>query len=185
VIQLDSSTEKEKSEKEDFLLDDGTFITGTLMWYSAICEREVWLMSRNITPDAEDQTLDFGRAIHETSYRESKKEIEMEGIKFDIIKERDHVVCEIKTSSRYIESAKLQLLYYLYRLKAEGYEFRGEILIPKEKKVVYVDLNEQEEKEIRDSLSRIKRIVRLETPPPARFIPFCRRCAYKYFCWSE
>lgn len=174
-----------RKSKNEFLLDDGTFVTGTLVWYSAICEREVWLMSRNITPDSEDQSLDFGRAIHDVHYRYDKKEVEMEGIKLDIVKEKQHVVCEVKTSSRYIESAELQLLYYLYRLRIEGYEFSGKILIPKEKKVLNVEFNEEGEKKIKDALMKIKDIARLEAPPRAKFIPFCRKCAYRYFCWSE
>jgi CRISPR-associated exonuclease Cas4 len=175
----------EEDIDEELKLYDGSYITGTLVWYSAICEREVWLMSRNITPDSEDQSLQVGRAIHQTTYSYSKKEIEMNGIKIDLIKETEHLVCEIKTSSRYIEPAKLQLLYYLYRLKLEGYNFEGKILVPKEKKNIFVRLDEQEELRLRDALFKIKRITRLDTPPEAKFIPFCRKCAYRYFCWSE
>jgi CRISPR-associated exonuclease Cas4 len=170
---------------DDIKLDDGSLITGTLVWFSAICERETWLMSKNITPDSEDESLQIGRAVHETTYNESKKEIEMDGIKIDIIREREHVVCEVKTSSRFLEPAKLQLLYYLYRLKIEGYDFEGKILIPREKKTIEVRLDDEEEQRVRDALIKIRRIANLETPPEARLIPFCRRCAYRYFCWSE
>jgi len=166
-------------------LDDGSLITGTLVWYSAICDRETWLMSKNITPDSEDESLQVGRAVHETTYNESKKEIEMDGMKIDVIREKEHVVCEVKTSSRYLEPARLQLLYYLYRLKTEGFDFEGKILIPREKKTVEVRLDYQAELRIRKALVRIRQIASLETPPEARFIPFCRRCAYRYFCWSE
>lgn len=170
---------------DELKLDDGSYITGTLVWYSVICEREVWLMSRNITPDFDDESLQVGRAVHETTYIEAKKEIQMDGIRIDLIKEKEHVVCEIKTSSKYIESAKLQLLYYLYRLKLEGHEFQGKILIPKERNTVNVHLSEQEEYRLKETLSRIKSITRLETPPEPVFISYCRRCAYRYFCWSE
>ena len=51
-------------------------VNGTLMWYYAICSREVWLMSRNIIPDQKDTNIEIGKFIHETSYERSKKEIE-------------------------------------------------------------------------------------------------------------
>lgn len=179
------SSDSNNDDRDTFILDDGSFITGTLVWYSAICDREVWLMSRNITPDSEDQSLDIGRALHETSYRDAKKEITMEGIKFDIVKEKEHIICEMKTSSRFLESAKLQLLYYLYRLKVEGYEFTGKILVPEEKKSIVVELNDDGERKLREALTKIKDITKLDSPPKPKFIPFCRRCAYRYFCWSE
>lgn len=169
-----------------YLLDDGRIITGTLVWYSTICHREVWLMSRDITPDEEDPLLDLGRAIHETSYEEiKKKEILLEGIKIDIIKERDDkkVVCEVKSSSRYIKASVLQLCYYIYRLEEIGIEAVGEVVIPKEKKRIAVRLESNRE-ELLSQLSLIRRITAMDRPPEPVFIPFCRRCAYRYFCWS-
>lgn len=182
---MHTSFHKKQDPRELFTLNDGSFITGTLVWYSAICEREVWLMSKNITPDSEDQSLDIGRAIHETSYHNEGKEVELEGVKFDIVKEKEHVVCEIKTTSKFIDSARLQLLYYLYRLKAEGYEFSGQILVPKERKTIKVQLDQHGEQLLKETFAKIKEITKLDRPPKPKFIPFCRRCAYRYFCWSE
>jgi CRISPR-associated exonuclease Cas4 len=41
-------------------------VNGTLVWYYSICKREVWLMSRNISPDQRDTNIDIGRFIHES-----------------------------------------------------------------------------------------------------------------------
>ncbi|MEM2227071.1 MAG: Dna2/Cas4 domain-containing protein [Candidatus Bathyarchaeia archaeon] len=59
----------------------------------------------------------------------------------------------------------------------------GEILIPKERKRVRVSLDEDGERELLNALNEIKVIIGLEKPPEPKRIPFCRRCAYRDFCW--
>ncbi len=168
-----------------YRLDDGSIITGTLVWYSAICKREVWLMAKNITPDEEDPLLDRGRAIHETSYKQFRKELQLEGMKIDLIKYKDKVICEVKTSSKFIKAARLQLLYYLYRLSSDGLEVEGEILIPLEKKKMKVRLDEEGKNELNSALMDIRSILSSDKPPLPNFIPYCKSCAYRYFCWSD
>ena len=176
------------SNKSIYTLDDGKIITGTMVWYSMVCIREVWLMSRDITPDQDDPLLDIGRAIHESTYDYvDKKEITLDGIKIDMIIDasKDIIICEIKSSSRYIRASSIQLLYYLYRLEEElGIHAEGSIMIPKEKKRIKIVLTESNKKEVENQLSLIKTIVKMNKPPQAEFILYCRSCAYRYFCWS-
>ncbi len=169
---------------ELYRLDDGKLITGTLVWYAMICKREVWFMSKEITPDQDDPLLDIGRAVHETSYEQYTKEVKLEGIKIDIVKYKDSMICEIKTSSKFIHAARMQLLYYIYRLSESGIDVEGEILIPRERKKVKVSLDERSKEELINILNEIRNTASLPKPPSALFIPYCRRCAYRYFCWS-
>lgn len=166
-----------------YVIEDEKYITGTLIWYYFICKREVWLMGHEITPDQEYYLLDIGRAVHETSYNRFMKEVKIEGAKFDIYKKKSKVLCEIKTSSKFLEAAKHQLLYYLYRLRKMGIEARGEILVPKEKKKLTVELDDVGEKTILNILEDIKDILKSEKPPEPIRTKFCRRCSYKDFCW--
>ncbi|MEM2614141.1 MAG: CRISPR-associated protein Cas4 [Nitrososphaerota archaeon] len=167
-----------------YILRSGKYITGTLVWYYFICKREVWLMGHEITPDEDASVLDFGRAVHEVFYRKTVKEISIEGIKIDLFKKAERAVCEVKTSSKFIEAARFQLLYYLFRLKEYGVDATGLILIPMEKKKITVKLNEEAEQVLLKVLSQIKEIVEMDLPPPPVRIPYCRKCAYKEFCWS-
>jgi len=161
-------------------------ITGTLVWYYAICKREVWLMSHAITPDQNHQALDFGRAIHEIYYRTMKKEVKMEGIKIDVIKGgKESIICEVKTSSKFLEAARLQLAYYLYRLEEAGVKVRGEILVPREKRRIKLTLNEETRRKIKNILKEIVEICSKPLPPPPAKIPFCKKCAYSDFCWGD
>jgi len=140
-------------------------------------------MSRELAPDQDFIPLEIGRAIHEIYYERDRKELSFEGIKLDVVKRKRKMVFEIKTSSRFLQAAKFQLLYYLYRLEEMGVKMQGEIRIPKEKKRIPVSLNEENKKELLKVLSEIRRIVKMESPPRPVKTHYCRRCAYKEFCW--
>lgn len=177
-------TQKPDTEETPYILQSGRPITGTLVWYYYICEREVWLMGREITPDEDHGALDMGRAIHEIYYQRLKREVALDGIRIDVIKGKSKTVCEVKTSSKYLESAKMQLAYYLYRLKEAGIDMTGEILIPKEKKKIEINLTSELKEKLLGALKQIRNIIEKEVPPQPKKCPFCRNCAYKDMCWS-
>ncbi|MDP7982396.1 MAG: CRISPR-associated protein Cas4 [Conexivisphaera sp.] len=167
---------------ESLRLSDGTLVTGTLIWYSEVCDREVWFISRGITPDPEDRRLDEGRALHEASYPGRRKEVSMEGMVLDVVS--GNTVGEMKLSSRHMGAARLQLLYYLYRLKLQGLSARGEILVPRERRREEVVLDGASEAELMRAIEKVKGIVAMDAPPPPRRGRFCRGCAYRYLCWG-
>jgi len=160
--------------------------TGTLIWYYYICHREVWLMARQITPWQENPFIEIGRLISEESYQRERKEIHLENIVIDLLKtEGENVVIgEVKKSSRFEKSARMQLAYYLWRLKQLGIYATGQLLFPKEKKKVTVTLTEEIENELSNAQKQIKSIIQMETPPSLKKIKFCSKCGYKEFCWS-
>ncbi|MEO0295112.1 MAG: CRISPR-associated protein Cas4 [candidate division WOR-3 bacterium] len=161
-------------------------ITSTLIWYYFICKREVWLMGHEITPFQDDPFLEIGRILHSEVYKREKKEIETEGMKFDIIKLREGsiVIAEIKKSSKFLESAEMQLCFYLYNLKKIGIEAKGEIVIPKEKKKIEVELDRERVLKLEKAIVEIKEILKMEKPPEIRKVKFCKNCAYREFCFS-
>lgn len=161
-------------------------VTGTLVWYYCICKREVWLMARRLTPDEDDTNIDIGRFIHQNTYSREKKEIDLGNAKLDLIHNENGelVVGEVKKSSRFLESAKTQLLFYLLQLKEMGIEARGELLIPMEKKKYAIELNKESEQHIVTIISDIERIANDMNAPPAKKTKWCRNCAYSEFCWA-
>lgn len=161
-------------------------ITGTLIWYYYICNREVWLMARELNPDEDNPFLELGRFLSEESYQREKKEIEIGNMKIDLLKKGSSriVVGEVKKSSRFENSAKMQLAFYLYRLKQAGVEAIGELLIPKEKKRIPVVLGDKTEAELEEAMGSIGKIISGETPPEPKKIRFCTKCAYREFCWA-
>ena len=161
-------------------------VSGTLMWYYFVCKREVWLMSREVTPFEENDLLEIGRLIHEDSYKREKKEVDLFSMKIDVLRKTNGrlLIGEMKKSSSYLMPARMQLLFYLYRLKEMGISAEGELLVPKERKKEKVILSEEAEKKVKNAISDIQKIIALETPPPAVKTHFCNKCAYKDFCFA-
>ncbi|WP_460181174.1 CRISPR-associated protein Cas4 [Thermodesulfovibrio sp. TK110] len=164
----------------------------TLIWYYYICPREVWLMSRQLEPYQANPFIEIGRLLSEEAYKRERKEIMLQtpeqagGMVIDLLKAEgeDVVVGEIKKSSRFEKSARMQLAYYLMRLKKLGIHAKGILLFPKEKKKIEVTLTEKLEHELIEAQKEIKRIIALPMPPEAKMIKFCKKCGYQEFCWS-
>ena len=143
-------------------------------------------MVHQLEPDEDDENILIGRIIGEHSYKREKKEIDLGNVKFDLMRTENGevVVGEIKKSSRFIESASKQLLYYLLQLKRMGIDARGELLIPEERKKIDVSLDENSEKEILEAVREIEQIAVADCPPKPVRGKYCRKCAYSEFCWA-
>jgi CRISPR-associated exonuclease Cas4 len=161
-------------------------VTGTLVWYYFVCKREVWLMSREVTPFEEDDLLEIGRLIHEDSYKREKKEVDIFSMRIDVLRKQNGrlLVGEMKKSSAYLLPAKMQLLFYLYKLHKMGIFADGELLVPKECKKEKVILTDDATHKLESAIEDICRIIALETPPPAVKTRFCSKCAYRDFCFA-
>ena len=149
-----------EKELSDFIAN------GTLIWYYYICKREVWLIAHGIEPPQENEFISIGRLIHEEYYRKFKKELLVDNkIKIDVLEGRK-VIGEIKKSSKYLESAKMQLAFYLYYLKTvKGERLEGELLIPEERKRIRVKLTTELEKEVERAVWEIERTFHLQKEP--------------------
>lgn len=143
-------------------------------------------MSRQIIPDQDHPFLEIGRLIDNDSYERDRKKIELEDIVIDLIKikEDNVVIGEVKKSSSAEESARIQLAYYLYRLKEVGVIANGVLLFPKEKKRISVELTSDLETELLKIINEIEITIKSDLPPPSRRIKYCTNCAYREFCWS-
>lgn len=162
-------------------------VNGTMIWYYYICHRQVWLIAHHITPDEDDSNIRLGRHISEQAYQRDRKEINLGHVKLDIISNaRDGgvVVAEVKKSSRYLQSARMQLLLYLQELESKGVPASGELRIPEERRRMPVQLGHEEREELDRAKRDVLRIVYLPRPPEAKKIQRCKSCAYREFCWA-
>lgn len=162
-------------------------ITGTHIWYFYCCPREVWLMLHQVNPDEDDPNMDLGRFIHEMTYgRDKSKEISLGNIRLDIVRQDKEgmVIGEVKKSSKYLQSARMQLGFYLLELKERGIDAKGELLFPKEKRKEEVILTKGMEQELLDTMDSIRQLAKESRPPRAQKIGLCKNCAYKEFCWA-
>jgi CRISPR-associated exonuclease Cas4 len=159
-------------------------ITGTEFNYFHICHRKLWLFSHDIEMEQESDSVFIGKLIHEHSYPREKKEMLIDGVlKIDFL--TDEAVHEVKKSNRMERSHKAQLLYYIYCLRRKGVDIRkGIINYPKQKRTTEVELTEEDESDIEDTLEKIKDVKAMDQPPPALNSRICRRCGYEEFCYA-
>lgn len=161
------------------------YLSGSLINAYFICRRKCWLFAHEFLPDSENDLLEIGKLITQTTFHRDKKEIEIVGMKIDLLRKRDEhlLVGEIKKSSKGIKAAIMQLAFYLYNLKKKGINLKGEVLIPKEKKRICIELEGELEEKVKEAIEKVKEIIVRDTPPQPVKILFCRRCAYREFCW--
>ncbi|WP_027726495.1 CRISPR-associated protein Cas4 [Tuberibacillus calidus] len=162
-------------------------VTGTHIWYFFICRRELWLIIHQIAADQDDENLDIGRFISENRYQKDKKEMVIGNIKVDRVRKQGQqlIIGEVKKSSRFKESARYQLLFYLDTLKEMGIEAKGELLFPEERRREVVEWTPEAKEKLDEAIQEIRRIARQPVPPPPKKINFCRKCAYREYCWAE
>lgn len=157
--------------------------TGTQINYYFVCHRKLWLFTRDIRFEDENEYVQLGRLIDENSYKRNKKQIEIGNIKIDFIDQKG-IIHEIKKSDRIEKAHIYQLKYYIRTLREMGVEdITGEIDYPKLKKRETVIWEEADEAEFETIFSSIRDILGEKKPPAVINKPFCKKCAYYEFCY--
>lgn len=161
-------------------------VNGTLIWYYTICPRQAWLIARQMTPDENDDNVVLGRFLHEKTYNRDRHEVLVGNIKIDLVRgaRGEVVIGEIKKSSHARESARLQLLYYLYVLKGYGLDLKGVLLFPLEKQREEIVLDAAGVEAVERAVAGVCAVVAQPFPPPPVKIKWCRPCAYAEYCWA-
>ena len=161
-------------------------ISGSLIQAFVICPRKAWLLARQITGNQYNEFLAIGRILTEETYKREKKEILVDGNKIDVIKAKGGLLTliETKKSSKMLEASKMQLLNYLYSFSQKGYSVKGEIRIPKEKKIIPVEFGDKEKVIIENLHKEITILIEYEKSPEKKRIGACKNCSYAEFCWS-
>lgn len=158
-------------------------ITGIIFYYYFVCKRKLWLFSKDISFEEENENVILGKLLDESSYSKEEKHIMIdETINIDFLK-RWEVLHEVKKSKNIEEASIWQVKYYLYFLKNKNIDVKkGIIDYPKIKEIQEVTLEQDDIKEIENVLEEIKVILTLESPPAFKKLPICKSCAYFEYC---
>ena len=157
--------------------------TGTQINYYFICKRKLWLFSKNIRFENDNEYVQLGRLIDETSYKRAKKQIEIGNIKIDFI-DNEGVIHEVKKSNKIKRAHIFQVKYYLLTLKNMGVDrISGEIDYPKLKRKESVNLEEGDIEKFDLIFKEIKKLLDHPAPPPVSKMKICTKCAYYEFCF--
>ncbi|MCX7589778.1 MAG: CRISPR-associated protein Cas4 [Patescibacteria group bacterium] len=162
---------------------ENIIITGVQIAYYITCLRKLWLFSKNISMEHTSEFVEIGKLIHDNSYKRKKKEINLDGIKIDLIEAKKGIIHEIKKSKALEESHIWQLKYYLYYFKKLGINLDGIIDYPKLRKREHVILKEEDANKIEDILNNIKNIISEKKLPPTINKKYCKKCSYYELCY--
>ncbi len=143
-------------------------------------------MARELNPDQDNTFLEIGRIIEDNFYKRDSKSLDIANMKIDLIRKngRNILIGEVKKSSRFEKPSIMQLSFYLLKLKENGVNAKGEILIPKERKRISVELTNELETELKQTINEIEKIIVEDIIPNKEKIRFCTHCAYREFCWA-
>lgn len=161
-------------------------LTGTLINYYFHCKRQCWLLGNRINLEDNSEDVRIGRVLHEIRADGCKnRELAIENVKIDKLT-KDYLV-EIKKSDSDIKATKWQVLLYLKILKEKGLDRKGKIeFIEKnktDKKIVFIDLNEENEKELKNIESKIFNLINNDITPSPDLKKGCKKCAYYEYCF--
>ena len=161
-------------------------INGTLKNYYFHCKRQCYLHGNRLNLEDNSEQVKIGKAIHEEKAAESKNtELAIDNIRLDKLT-RDYLT-EIKKSDADVEAARWQLLYYLKVLKTKGIIRKGRLeFVEKnktDKKTVYVELTEDNEKQLEVYIKEIENLIQQDNVPECLNKPKCKKCAYYEYCY--
>lgn len=159
-------------------------ITGMQVYYYFVCKKKLWYFSHEISMESNNENVELGKILDETSYKNKHKHIMIDDtISIDFLSEHN-ILHEVKKSRKIEEASIWQVKYYLYFLKKRGVEnFRGKIDYPLLKQSKMIELTESDEKQMEEILNEIIDIISLDLPPKAEHKNFCKSCAYYEFCF--
>lgn len=158
-------------------------ITGTMVAYSYLCSRKLWLFANEITLEDESENVAIGKLIDEETYSREDKHIMVDGVaNIDFI--RHNVVYEVKKSDAQLEMAENQVKYYLYLLRKRGVDIsEGLINVPSKKATYPVKFDQADEEKIEARLEDINKIIFSDQVPPIPAKAPCKKCAYYEYCY--
>lgn len=162
-------------------------ISGEQINYYFVCKTKLWLFSHHIEMEQNSDLVYFGKYLDKNTYTRNKHDFIIDNkIQIDFIKTNNSIeLHEIKKSQMLERAHEFQLLYYIYYLKKEKgiKNIIGYLNYPTIRKTIKIELTEDKEKELKDILNDINKIIESTIPKPKKS-RICRKCAYFEFCFA-
>jgi CRISPR-associated exonuclease Cas4 len=159
-------------------------VGGVHIKYLHHCPRQLWLYARGIRPEHLSERVQFGEAVHETSYERSK-EVDLGAARLDHL-DGAAWVHEIKSSPAATIADQAQAIHYCLRLREIGVDAQGAILhYPKTRRTVRIPYTPERAAEAREDVKAV--VVTVSEPESPARLPRsrCRGCGYADYCWTD
>lgn len=160
---------------------------GQHFYYLESCKRQLWLYLQQINLAGGHEPVELGKFIHEETYKNEKKEIQIGGFKIDFI-HKDGYVHETKSSKTIKSKHQSQPLFYAYYLRyVMGFEHiqGAKIHYPLLNRVETIPLDQSAKAMIENKIDQILQIAKEEQMPDVHLNKsLCVKCAYYEFCYA-
>ena len=162
-------------------------ITGTVINYYFHCKGQCYLFANKINLEDNSEDVRIGRVLHEIKSKDGKNtEIKYEDMVVD--KVTANYVEEYKKSDSDTEAAKMQLLFYLKKLRDKGIYKKGRLIYNEKnnkenKKSEIVELNDKNIEKLNNCIKEIEMLINGNTVPDVEKENKCKRCAYYEYCY--
>ncbi|WDV44539.1 CRISPR-associated protein Cas4 [Clostridiaceae bacterium M8S5] len=159
-------------------------ISGMMIYYYIVCKRKLWYFYNQIQMEANNENVQIGKVLDENTYKREEKHINIDDvISIDYIKDKG-ILHEVKKSKKIEEAGIMQVKYYIYYLKEKGvYNLKGKIDYPLLKESIDIELTEEDEEYIKETIKDILQIVSNPIPPMLDKKNICKKCAYFELCY--
>lgn len=162
-------------------------ITGTIINYYFHCKRQCYLFANRVNLEDNSEDVRIGRVLHEIRAKDNKNtEIKYENIVLDKVSSK--YIEEYKKSDADPEAARMQLIFYLKKLKDKGIKKEGKLIYAQKNKkdgnkTEIVKLDDNNISKLNKCIENIEKLINQEKVPDVQKNKKCRKCAYYDYCY--
>jgi CRISPR-associated exonuclease Cas4 len=164
--------------------DNDDEIGGVHIKYLLHCPRQLWLYSHGYRPEARNESVAFGEAVDDSTYRRHG-EVDLGAAKIDWIT-RGAVVHETKSSRAPSPQHEAQILHYCLLLARRGVTVHGGVVhYPLIRRTTKVTWDAPARRTAEATEARARQIIGAAAPDPRLPRTLCRGCSYQDYCWGD
>ncbi len=160
-------------------------ITGTEINYLHVCHRKLWLFHNGIRPEFENDLVQLGRLLQDTSYPREEKDIPIGTIGVvDWADWKNGIIHETKRGKTPGAGDEAQVGYYMWYLNAQGLAIHQAVLhYPLQRRTKNLGWNTELADKIEADLKKCEDILSGPLPPVKRY-GYCKNCSYESLCFA-
>ena len=155
-----------------------------MVYYYFICERKLWYFINEINMEQNNELVNIGKILDETTYTRENKNIMIDNtINIDFIK-NGAILHEVKNTKSIEEAGIWQVKYYIYYLEKRGIQnMKAKIDFPLLRESKEITLKQNDRKVLENVIKNIEEIAKKEVPPKIIESRICKKCAYYDLCY--
>lgn len=159
-------------------------VGGVHVKYLYHCPRQLWLYARGLRPERLSELVQYGEAVHATSYSRMSA-VDLGAAQLDDV-DGNLWVHEAKSSGKHTDADRAQVLHYCYRLRALGVPAQGAVLhYRKTRRTVTIPYDpDAHDTQARADIDRVVDTIAAPHPAARLARSRCHGCSFLDYCWN-